>query len=255
MKWEATMEIDLKQYYVMLKKYLWIIVSLVIISTSLAALYSNYNYQPIYQASTKLIINNTTRSDQLGKSPFDFTSSGNTLPISTYKEIIKTPTIMEKLVQRHPDLDLTPEQIISRINVTAVNDTQLVAIVAIDSSQERAVRIANFVTEIFQSELPKILKIDNIAILNQAKEVEYPRPINQKSNRNILLAAIASMVIAVGLILFLDSMDDTMKSVKDVQALLDAPILAMIPDIKYKKGKQNKLVKKLRGATYGKDIG
>jgi capsular polysaccharide biosynthesis protein len=249
------MEIDLRIYITLFKKYLWLIVLLVFTSTTGAAIYSNYNYQPIYQASSKLIINNQPRADLLGKDPMNLASMAvNVTMINTYKEILKTPSIMEKVVLRHPDLNMSPEQLISKISITAINDTQLMAIIAIDSSHERAVRMANYVSETFQTEVPKVMKIDsNIAILDKAKEMDNPKPINQKSSRNIVLAAAASLVVAVCIILFLDSLDDTMKTVKEVCSVFDAPALAMIPKMKeskWKLRKRNKSEEKLGETSY-----
>ncbi|SFL15756.1 Capsular polysaccharide biosynthesis protein [Paenibacillus sp. 1_12] len=235
------MDISLKVYYAMIKKYVWVIILFVCTSTIGMAIYSNYNYQPIYQASTKLIINNTIHDDLIGKEKIDFGSIGlNIMLINTYKEIIKTPSILEKVVQRYPDLNLTPEQIISKINVTAVNETQLMAIVATDMSQERAVKIANSVTEVFQAEVPKIMKTNNIAILNRAKEVDNPRPINQRSDKNIILAAFASLVAGIGFIIFLDSLDDTLKTTQEVNTVFDVETLAKIPNFKGGKWKHLK---------------
>lgn len=223
-------EIDLRVYYTILKKRLWFILTCVIVTTSAAAVYSNYNYQPLYQASTKLLVNKTVELDQLGKEQMDFGAIGvNISLINTYKEIIKTPVIMEKVVQRNPDLNLNADQLINTVNVYAVNDTQVMAITVIDYSYERAVFITNAVAEVFQAEIPKILKVDNVTILTEAKMKDFPQPINERTNTYIILGFMASLIFSVGVVLLLESLDDTLKSEEDIRQVLAVPSLTVVP--------------------------
>ncbi|MFC0216439.1 YveK family protein [Paenibacillus chartarius] len=224
------MEIDLKVYLNMIRKRLWIVVVTLAIFTLAANYYSNRNYQPVYQASSKIIIAEKASADAFSASQFSFGGmSVDTSMIGTYKEIIKLPLIMDKVVQRHPDLNLTADQLATKISLISIGETQLMAIVATDSSHEKAVRIANSVTEVFQAEVPKLLNLDNIEILTKAKSVPNPKPINEKSSRNIALAAAASVVIGVGIIVVLDFLDDSIRTVKDVKSVFHAPTLAVVP--------------------------
>ncbi|WP_186446159.1 YveK family protein [Paenibacillus cremeus] len=229
------MEINLREYYRMIKKRLWIIVLSVVLSTIAAAQYSNINYQPVYQASTKLIVNTVATDGNGGRGPIDLgmmAMGDSSQQINMYKEIIKTPAIMEKVAQRHPELNITSEQLINSVNVTAVNSTPIMAIIAQSFSHERAVKIVNYVTEVFQTEMPKIMKIESITILNAAKLTDKPSLVNKKSNQLIILAVAASLVVSIGIILFLDSLDDTLKTEEDIREVFNVMTLAMVPKIK-----------------------
>jgi capsular polysaccharide biosynthesis protein len=235
------MEINLKEYFMIIKKRLWLIVLCVLLSTILTAIYSNLHYQPIYQASTKIIVNNTLARDQMGKEQIDYGAIGvNIALISTYKEIIKTPAIMDKVVQRYPDLNLSAEQLISIINVSDLNETQVMTIVARHYSYEKAVKIANAVSDVFQSEIPKIMKVDNVTILNRATTQDNPTPVNKKSNQYLILSFVASLVVAIGIIFLLEAMDDTLKTVEDIRLVLEISTLAFIPKMKEKELRSNK---------------
>ena len=229
------MEINLREYFMLIKKRFWIIFTIVFVCTTLTAVYSNMNYQPVYMAATKLIVNKTSEKDQLGREQIDFGAIGvNIGLINTYKEIIKTPAIMDKVVQRYPDLNLTAEQLIAMTNVAGLHDTQVMTIVVTHYSYEKAVRIANAVSEVFQTEIPKIMKIDNITILNKAKMQDYPVPVNKKSNQYIVLSFAASLVIAIGLVLLLEALDDTLKTEEDVRQIFAVSTLAFVPKIRGK---------------------
>ncbi|WNQ12668.1 Wzz/FepE/Etk N-terminal domain-containing protein [Paenibacillus aurantius] len=232
---EMKVDINIKEYLFILKKRLWILVLFIAGGTVLASLYSSTNYRPVYLASTKLIVNKTVTEEQLGRQEIDYGAIGvNIGLISTYKEIIKTPAIMDKVVQRYPDLNLTSEQLIGMINVSSLNDTQIMTIAAQYYSYDKAATIVNAVSEVFRTEIPKIMKVDNVTILNPAKSKEHPVPINKKSNQIILLGFVGSFVAAVGLILFLEAMDDTLKTDEDVRTIFRQPALAVIPRMKAK---------------------
>ncbi|MFE5321181.1 YveK family protein [Paenibacillus sp. NPDC056579] len=249
------MEINLKEYVALFKKRLWLIVIIVLAATIPTAIYSNMNYQPIYMASTKLIVNKTSEKD-MGKEQIDYGLIGvNLALINTYKEIIKTPAIMDKVVQRYPDLNLTAEQLISLTNVSDLRETQVMTISAQHYSYEKAVTIANAVSEVFQTEIPKIMKVDNITILNRAKMQDYPNPVNKKSNQYLVLSFAASLVVAVGIIFLLEALDDTVKTDNDVRTLFGVSTLALVPKMKEKELKaerRSQSRRKVGEATYAK---
>ncbi|UKS24935.1 Wzz/FepE/Etk N-terminal domain-containing protein [Paenibacillus sp. HWE-109] len=229
------MEINVKEYLIIIKKRMWLIAICVLGVTILTALYTSSNYQPIYQASTKLIVNKTVEQDQLGKEQIDYGAIGVNLALmNTFKEIIRTPAIMDKVVQRYPDLNVSTDQLISIVYVSNLNETQVMTISARHFSHEKAVKIANAVSDVFQLEIPKIMKVDNVTILNRAKSQDYPIPINQKSNQYIILSFIVSLAGMVGLTLLLDALDDTIKTDEDVRDIFAAPTMAYIPKFKDK---------------------
>ncbi|MNI07782.1 Capsular polysaccharide type 8 biosynthesis protein cap8A [compost metagenome] len=252
------MDINMKSYLLLIKKRLWLVVCCVLVSTILASMYSNSNYRPIYQASTKLIVNSTLGQDQLGIERMDYGALGiNLALINTYKEIIRTPAIMDKVVQRYPDLNTSTEELISIVNVSDLNETQVLTIVARHFSHDKAVKVVNAVSDVFQMEIPKIMKVNNVTILNRAKTLENPIPMNSQSNQYIIMGFIASLVVAIGIILLLEAMDDTLKTDEDIREALDVPTLALIPRIKDKElslGKIPKTPKKVGEAPYAKTI-
>lgn len=248
------MEINIREYWIILRKRLWLVVLCVLVSTLLGAMYGISNYRPVYQASTKLIVNKTVELDQMGMEQIDYAAIGiNIALINTYKEIIKTPAIMDKVLQRYPDIDLTTDQLISIINVSGLNTTQVMTISAQHVSYEMAVKIVNAVSEVFRTEIPKIMKIDNVTILNSAKLKDNPVPVNPQSNQYMLIGFALSLVAAVGLILLLEAMDNTLKTDEDIRSVLDVPALAVVPVIKakeFKASKAAKLRKKAGEAPY-----
>jgi len=245
---------ELKEYLQIIKKRLWLIVICVLISTLTTAFYSRMNYTPVYQASTKLIVNKTVELDQLGKEQMDFGAMGiNIRLIETYKEIIKTPAIMDKVVMRYPDLQLSSEQLTSIVNVSAFNGTQIMTLTAMDSSYAKAVKIVNAVSEVFQTEITKIMKVDNVTILNPAKMTDHPRPLNSSGNQYILISFAVSLLFGIGIAFLMEYLNDTIKREEEIQQIFGAPTLSIIPNMKRSEIKlSNRTIsqKKVGGVAY-----
>ncbi|MBP1990301.1 YveK family protein [Paenibacillus eucommiae] len=220
---------ELKQYGAVLRKRMWLILAMVVVSSLAAGLYSYYLITPKYQASTKLIVNKTRDVNALTNNLDLGTINLNIQLIKTYKEIIKTERIMGKVAERYPDLKLTANDLISKVSVSSVNDTQLMSVSAVDVSYEKAADIVNAVSKVFQEETPGLMQIDNIAILSEAKRNVVPTQVSPNPKLNIAIAFLISLMLGVGIALLLEYLDDTLKTEEDILKLLDMPTLSSIP--------------------------
>ncbi|MBD2866509.1 YveK family protein [Paenibacillus oceani] len=251
------MELELKEVLQIVKRKLWIIISVVLIACLATAIFNIYFAKPIYSTSTKLIVNKSSDSSNTEK--LDLGSlNANIQLINTYKEILKTPAILDKVAADHPEFNLSSEGINSRITVTSKEQSQVMTIGVQDTSHTRAVGIVNAVAEVFKQEIPRIMKVDNVTILSEAKVVQNPSPISPNIKLNMVIAVIASLLISTGLIFLLEYLDDSIKSEKDIELALGVPTLAMIRKIKKKdlKGRHKASYQRVAGEkTYASSNG
>ncbi|CAI6087565.1 YveK family protein [Cohnella sp. JJ-181] len=231
-----TNELDLRDYFRIIRKRLWWIVGIVLIVTVAAGLYSIYVKDPIYQASTKIIVNQTS-AQAIASQPQLNSDMVNTniRMIETYKEIIKTPAILDKVVEQYPQLQLTSEQLAGKIKVSSVNNTQVMTVGVTDLSYKKAAEIANAVSEIFRQEIPSIFNVENVSILNNAKlePAQTPGPISPNIPLNIAIALIVSLMLSVGVAFLLEYLDDSIKTESDVEKYLELPVLASISKVNF----------------------
>jgi succinoglycan biosynthesis transport protein ExoP len=68
---------------------------------------------------------------------------------------------------------------------------------------------------------------NNIQVVDHALPPD--RPVGPQRARNVLLTALFSLALGIGLALFLEYLDNTVRSVEDVEKNLRLPLLAMIP--------------------------
>jgi capsular polysaccharide biosynthesis protein len=222
-------ELDLRDYFRIIRKRIWWIVSFVLIVTITAGVYSKFVMVPIYEASTKIIVNRSSDSSITQQLELNEVNTYIKM-IDTYKEIIKTPAILDKVVANYPEFGLTSEQLMKKIKVSSVNNTQVMTVIVSDPSYRKAAQIANAVSEVFKQEIPSLFSVQNVSILNEAKlePAQPPSPVSPNVMLNIVIAFIVSFMLAVGVVFLLEYLDDTIKTEADVEQVLGLPTLAMI---------------------------
>ncbi|KIL35444.1 lipopolysaccharide biosynthesis protein [Cohnella kolymensis] len=225
------MEFELKDYIRILRKRIWLITAFVVVVSMFTAMASYLWLTPVYQASTKLIVNKTNENVAVAQLDIN-TVNMNIRLIDTYKEIIKTPAIMDKVVKEHPELGLTSAQLTSQVSVSSVNNTQVMTVSVQDPSYRKATEIVNAISLVFVQEIPQIMKVDNVSLLAPADPNKAAAPIKPRPALNTAIAFIVSLMIAVGITFLLEYLDDTIRSEEDVQQHLGIPTIAMIPRLK-----------------------
>ncbi|WP_206109320.1 Wzz/FepE/Etk N-terminal domain-containing protein [Paenibacillus sp. HB172176] len=220
-------ELELRQYLAIIRKKLVFIVVFVAVCVIAAAVYSLYFKDKLYEASTKIIVNQSQA--QLATGQLDLNQiNSNIKMIDTYKEIIKTPAILDKVAAQYPDLGFTPTQLARKVSVSSVNNTQVMTLVVQDVDYRKAAETVNAISLIFQEEIQHIFQVENVSILNQAKLDGDPGPVSPNVPLNIAIAFVVSLMLAVGAVFLLEYMDDTIKTEDDVREFLGQPTLAMI---------------------------
>jgi capsular polysaccharide biosynthesis protein len=223
------MESEVKEYFQIIWKRAWLIVGVVALLCGATGVYSYLTNIPVYQASSKLIVNTSDR--QSSKGP-DFNQiSSNLLLIETYKEIITSRTILEKVVRENPDLIGDANVLASKISVGSSSRSQVMSITVKDSSFSRAVKLVNGITKVFKRETPNIMNVDNVMILSEATMSDPPIEVSAGILFKVIIAFVLSLMISIVIIFVWEYLDDTFKTEKDILQL-GVPTLAVISHIR-----------------------
>ncbi|MFD1957706.1 YveK family protein [Paenibacillus thailandensis] len=225
---------ELKHYWLVVKKRLWILALIVIVSCAAVGYYTVAYITPQYEATTSLIVNDYKDSSSPVET-MDLGSINSTVMlIKTYKEVIRTPRIMKEVAEAYPQLNTTYGELLGKVSVSSVSETQVMSITVRDDSYERAARMANAVAAVFQKTVPTLMKVDNVAILNQADPEEARGPVSPNLVVNVAVAFILSFMAGLALCFLLEFLDDTVKTEQDVAEVLELPVLSSIAKIKQK---------------------
>ncbi|MBY6052617.1 YveK family protein [Cytobacillus firmus] len=236
--------ISLKELLQTLRKRLLLILSITFVAVLVSGIVSFYFLTPIYQSSTQFLVNQA-KDDQPVYNPGEIQT--NLQLINTYNVIIKSPAILD-IVKNNLDLDMTTEQLNSKITVGSQKDSQVVAITVQDADPKMAADIANTTVSVFQKEIKEIMNVNNVSIL--AKAEVNSSPVKPNPYLNIAIAMVVGLMAGVGLAFLLEYFDNTVKDEQDIERNLDLPVLGVISIIdtaKVQKEISNRAARKRAG--------
>lgn len=223
---------ELRQYGRIVWKRWWLVAGLVLIACSIAAWYSFYLVKPVYEATTKLIVNKSDPEAGNVHQEINVSQiSANILLINTYKEIIRSAAVMDKVVESYPEMNLTSEQLVNKVKVNSFKDAQIMILSVLDPDYERAMMIVNAVTDVFRESVREIMHVDNVTVLEYARPMAYPRMIATNPVLNLFVAFVFSFIVSVFICFFVEYLDDTVKDPDDISKLLNLPTLTIVTQI------------------------
>lgn len=222
--------ISLQELLKLIRKRLFSIIGLAICCAGIAAYLSFYLISPVYQAKTQLLVNqkNISQENAWAQTETDLQL------INTYNVIIKSPVILNKVIEKL-DLPVTEEELTNQITVSNENDSKVLTITVRADETQRAVAIANTIADVFQMEIPNLMSIDNINILSAAKPEQFPDPVEPNITFNILIAAVIGVMAGIGIAFLRELLDTTIKTEKDVEELLQLPVMGVVGTIPLKR--------------------
>lgn len=199
-------EINIKEIFSVIKKRLWIIAIITALASIAGYLYGEKDITLLYQSSARIII-------------------GKEADMNTLQVILKDPVVLEKVVEKL-DLNRSPESLANQINVGILDSSKVVNISVIDTDPNRAAEIANTTAEEFKKEITRLLDFSDMEIFSPAKV--NLSPINEEESKSGIIGLVFGLFAGIGFVFFLDSLDDTIRSKKDVEDILDLPVLGRI---------------------------
>ncbi|MEK0312386.1 YveK family protein [Cohnella sp. 56] len=225
---------ELQHYLKVVKRYWWIPALLIVIAVTAAYVYSNQYTKPVYQATTDLIVNKT-ESTVAGQQVIDQNSiNTNLMLINTYKQIIKSPSIMKRVADEHPELGLTASQIHDKVAVNTMKDAQIITLVAQADTYASAVQIVEGVSSAFRGSVTSLMKLNNITVLTEPDPLAVPGPINSNHNVLYIFSFLLAALLGLGIAFLVDYLDDKVRSEDDLERELGITMLAAIGKIKQK---------------------
>ena len=219
--------IDLREYFSIIKKRFWIIALITVVAMVVSGVISFFMLSPVYESKSTLIVN-TEKSEETQMITGDQFSVSQKLAV-TYGEIIKSRAVLESVIS-NLKLDSEYEDLVEKITVSPVKDTQIISISVQDTNPKKARDIANEIPKVFEKEVKRITKANDIQVIDKAILPE--NPIKPNKMMNVAIAAVLGMMIGLFVVFLLEYLDNKIKTPQDVEKHLDLPILGVIPNEK-----------------------
>lgn len=216
-------EIDVKELYGVIKKRFWIVLVVTLVLSSLGAFYVSLPRTNLYEASTRVYL-------QASKELY-----------STVKVIMREPVVLQHVAEQLK-LNRSAEALRGQISINDIDNSTVLRIRVVDADPVLAAQIANEVVTSYQSVSRGTVFSSSIIVLTEAEAKVNPTPINPKSYKMLYLSIVIGLVMGVGMVFVIDSLDDTVKSDREVEQFLGLALLGNVSRIK----KQERLKKMSR---------
>lgn len=215
---------ELQHYVKILRKKMGWIISFILIAVIVAG-FATERYVPArYESSIKLVMGlyGEDRDLEYGN------VNANILMMTTYKEFLKSQTVLNQVILDYPDLELSKKELDNNLRVSSNKDSQIISLSFTSDSADRSNKAVRAVAVVFERLVSIHLKTDLSGILPQVDVSGQEAEPSSSLIMNIILAFLASSFISVGLIIFREVLDTTLKSPREVEEILGVGPLALI---------------------------
>ncbi len=226
---KKTNEISISDLINILKSR-WI--SLLVVGILVAAIsfaYSSFFIVPQYRATAQMFVD-TRRESSDGKDTYIQSSHITAAKelASTYVYIIKTNTVLNAVIN-DLGLDMSYSALSSKISVSVVDETQILKVNVTDENKDRALKIAQKLVEL----TPTIInaKIDSGKLILIDDPAVSKNPVSPNIANNTLIGFLVGVVALYTFYIVSYLLDNKIKSVDDIQRVLDLPVLGVIPSL------------------------
>ena len=219
-------EISLKELFFIIRRRMWLILLLTILSVVTSGVVSYYVLEPEYQTFTTLMV---------GK-PKDYKNFDSKLEyndlllnqrlVSTYGQIVQMRVVIDEVIE-NLNLDISYNEFKNKVSVNLVKDTEIIKIEAKDRDPALAAKIANETAQVFMSSVKNIMMVENVQVIDEAQVPESP--ISPRPKLNMAIAAVLGLMIGVFLVFLLEYLDNTIKTPEDVERHLGLTVIGTVP--------------------------
>lgn len=225
-------EIKIKEIFSILWEKKVLIIIITIVFAIVGMIYTLGFKVPKYTAYTRLVLvmsGNDNKKDNKKEDIGSITTSDivlNSQLVPTYSEIAKSNDVLRKVIS-NLGINATEGGIRSNLSVTSVEDTELIKIEVTNTNAVYTAKIANEIAKVFSEKIQEIYNISNIYVLDEAETPSSPSNINH--TKDVLLFIMIGMIVSLTYVFIASMLDNTIKTVEDIENGFDVPALITIP--------------------------
>ena len=220
---------ELSDYIRVLRKNWLVIVAITLIGLGAAAGYS-LTRTPMYQAEATVFV-----STQQGNTVAEL-QQGNTFTqarVTTYTSLVTQQAVLSKTIQKL-GLSLSVSDLAKNVSASNTLNTTLIKITATDASPVQAASIANAVSQSLTETVPEIEPSTTsgespVKLTTTTTATAPSAPVSPNVPLNLTLGGLIGLALGVAFALLRHVLDTKVRSIRDVEAVTDRPIIGAIP--------------------------
>ena len=182
-----------------------------------------YTMTPQYESTARIFISVDTSG-----SSADAAQAGlfGTQRVQSYSQLATSREVMQQVISRL-NLNLTPNQLASKISSSVSTETVIIVLTVTDPDPGNAQKIAKAESEVMTSFISDIetspVKATVVDPASYSSSQVSPQPV-----LNLALGALIGLLIGAGVAVIRELLDNTVSSPDDVEQTAEAPVLASI---------------------------
>lgn len=228
--------IDLIEIISLLFSRIGVILLAGVIGMALAIAGTKIFITPLYQSTTKMYI--LTKQSGTAVTSQDLQLSA--VITKDYEELIKSRTVLDKVIEEL-GVEMSYGQLLGKLTISNTSDTRIITIGISDPDPYMASQIADAVRDVSAEHIQKVMEVEAVNVVDKA---DIPTaPASPDIRRNAMVGGAAGGALAVGVILLLYMLNDTVCTAEDVERYLQMSTLGSIPMVEDEK-KSRKRVKR-----------
>jgi capsular exopolysaccharide synthesis family protein len=229
-------DVDLRDYMRLVRKR-WRIISLCVLLALVGAAALTALSPKSYSAQAQVFVSAQATADDLTSALQG--SSFTQQRVKSYADIVDTPGVTGPVISSLNLSPMTPAQLAKKISASNPLDTLLLNISVTDNDPEKAAKMANAVALQFSNvvrdlETPAATPGSSPQPLVKAsvvKPADVPTvPVSPRPKINLALGLLVGLALGIGLAVLRESLDTSIKSVEDLQNVMNTPVLGIIPE-------------------------
>ncbi len=213
-------EIDLSQLLKLLKENIRLIIILALVGIIIAASATTFLISKKYQSQGSVLL----KADVVNGSLDSTQVNTNKMMVNNYVKLLQGNNIQDQVAK---NLNITSAEVRSSLSITNTTDTQIIEISSTTVDPGLSKRIVDETISVFTTLIQEKLDVTNVTIVDQP-EVN-PNPVSPSMVKNVIIGAVAGIVISLGYLLLTYLLDTKIKNGEQAEQYLGVPLLGIVP--------------------------
>ncbi len=221
----ATEFIDMAKIFRHIVRKWYLIVIAGILAGVIGFCYANFYITPTYRAKSVMLVE--LRNSHYDEMNYEQVSIAQKY-ISTFTDIIRTNYVLEDVIKKL-NLKESPSSLASKIQAHENEETFLITVTITHTDPKKALEILQALDD---SVVDKVVeKFGSTYVQEWDKPVVSSSPVSPNVSRYTILGGMAGVIIALALIILIALLNNKVKSVSDLQRIVDIPVLGVVPSL------------------------
>ena len=213
-------EIDLSQLLKLLKKNIRLIIILALVGIIIAASATTFLISKKYQSQGSVLL----KADVVNGSLDSTQVNTNKMMVNNYVKLLQGNNIQDQVAK---NLNITSAEVRSSLSITNTTDTQIIEISSTTVDPGLSKRIVDETISVFTTLIQEKLDVTNVTIVDQPEL--NPNPVSPSMVKNVIIGAVAGIVISLGYLLLTYLLDTKIKNGEQAEQYLGVPLLGIVP--------------------------